>query len=385
MILPATSDGVSETLSLEHVARERQRFDHLRRMVFIVAGVLGVLLIVQNTIELIFTPSSMNQPVLYIVNNVAFGVFAAIVVVLSLLRRVPQETLEQWTLVVFAFESLLFNGIAPAITEPSLQLLFDNTVGDDIWFLLIICAFILHIFPAKTAFWMSLGMYGVSSLIMLYRLWPWLQYDTSNQSTIIIRSYVFGAVILIFIYLLALYRDNLRQMRTQHELLEQLAFVDPLTQLANRRRMYAVLEERLTKAQTFSVLLCDIDYFKQVNDRFGHDVGDQVLQQVAHVLRDNIRTSDSAGRWGGEEFLLVLPNTNLTEASLTAERLCQAITAMVQLEDFTVTLSIGAAEYLHRDTSDQLIKRADRALYVAKQTGRNRVSSHTQAAVTING
>ena len=174
-------------------------------------------------------------------------------------------------------------------------------------------------------------------------------------------------------------------LNAQHELeaaLRHLAESDPLTQILNRVGIMTELSRRFAEFQrygsVFSVLMVDVDHFKQVNDRLGHLAGDQVLRRVAGIVRSALREVDSVGRYGGEEFLVVLPGTRLDSAVNTAERIRVAIEQIpirVDREQVRVTVSIGAmsAEPGGPDTVDQLIGGADRAMYEAKHSGRNRV------------
>lgn len=159
--------------------------------------------------------------------------------------------------------------------------------------------------------------------------------------------------------------------------LTQLSLTDHLTQIYNRVKLDAVLAEEMARATrykyTFSVILLDIDHFKQVNDTHGHIVGDAVLVRLACVLKKHIRENDTLGRWGGEEFLLILPHTDLEQACALAEKLRQTIEA----EAFQVagykTCSFGITSYCPGDNMTRLLARADHALYEAKNLGRNRV------------
>jgi len=161
--------------------------------------------------------------------------------------------------------------------------------------------------------------------------------------------------------------------------LRDLALKDTLTGLSNRRAAQEQLERawRTDRQQhlPLSVLMIDIDHFKQVNDVHGHAVGDRVLAGLATRLRDGIRPGDHVSRMGGEEFLLFLPQTELTLAQAIAERLRQHIaTWTLEPEHLSVTVSIGVAQASAEDQAfDDLLIRADRALYAAKAAGRNRV------------
>ncbi|QSX34488.1 GGDEF domain-containing protein [Shewanella avicenniae] len=161
-----------------------------------------------------------------------------------------------------------------------------------------------------------------------------------------------------------------------------LATTDPLTGLFNRRRFKELvkLEQNRMKRQQrcFTIALLDIDHFKSINDSFGHDSGDKVLQAVAAMLKQTCREADSICRWGGEEFVVLLVETGLSEANVVAERIRQECSALQVsgLAQRTVTVSIGLAELRPSDLSvEDLINRADKALYQAKARGRNCVVS----------
>jgi diguanylate cyclase (GGDEF)-like protein len=162
--------------------------------------------------------------------------------------------------------------------------------------------------------------------------------------------------------------------------LERLSLQDPLTNLYNRRYLQTHFEQLLTVAQTqgleVAVIVLDIDHFKQVNDQFSHLIGDQVLRQFAQVLLHNVRPGDIAARFGGEEFVVLLPDTHLEQAQMIAQRLCQAIAQHPWQRIHTrlsITTSIGLALGQPNESSQQVLARADHALYRAKQLGRNQV------------
>ena len=160
----------------------------------------------------------------------------------------------------------------------------------------------------------------------------------------------------------------------------QNALKDPLTGIGNRISMQQTLQRDIDTAQrheqALSVLMIDIDYFKRINDTYGHSAGDSVLVQVAQHIQQQLRTTDALFRYGGEEFLAVLPNTCSQHAALVAERLRESLELLVinyQGHAITVTASLGCATLRHEDTQQTLLQRSDVALYAAKHNGRNRV------------
>jgi diguanylate cyclase (GGDEF)-like protein len=170
----------------------------------------------------------------------------------------------------------------------------------------------------------------------------------------------------------------------QSALLDKLASIDPLTGLLNRRGLNVRLDEELRRStrsgQPLSVLMMDVDYFKQFNDQHGHTAGDDCLVKLAHCLRKHTRAEDIVSRYGGEEFLIVLTNADISRAKTVAEKLRKAIASINSLEDGAhVSVTIGAASTVPASALDQplgaedLIRNADSALYRGKEAGRNRV------------
>jgi two-component system cell cycle response regulator len=172
------------------------------------------------------------------------------------------------------------------------------------------------------------------------------------------------------------------RLRDNERLSIEMAITDPLTGLYNRRymetHMGALVNQAIARGKPLSVLIVDIDYFKSINDTHGHDAGDDVLQDFAIRLRKSIRGIDLACRYGGEEFVVVMPETDMAVATMVAERLRRRIASEpfpIQKGTRTVdvTISIGIAALGPDDNAAAVIKRADQALYRAKRDGRNRV------------
>ncbi len=169
-----------------------------------------------------------------------------------------------------------------------------------------------------------------------------------------------------------------RELAAANTKITQLMNTDPLTGLSNRRQMTELLETELSKARRhdypLSAVMMDIDHFKSINDTFGHDGGDRVLAGIAQTMRSMCRKEDIVARFGGEEFILILPGSPASSALECAERIRKAI----QNSPFEgiprqVTASFGVSLFSKDDTQDSLLKRADNALYQAKTSGRNRV------------
>lgn len=174
--------------------------------------------------------------------------------------------------------------------------------------------------------------------------------------------------------------DLNRKLKHLNLELERISVTDKLTGLFNRVRLDAELNGEIDRVarsgQTFGVILIDIDHFKQVNDVHGHLAGDQVLENVARVLAGKTRKVDTVGRWGGEEFLVICPNTDADGAAQLAEKLRATIAALVFPLVGSKTASFGVSSYRAGDHANSLVARADEALYTAKRAGRNRVEVH---------
>jgi two-component system cell cycle response regulator len=172
--------------------------------------------------------------------------------------------------------------------------------------------------------------------------------------------------------------DTLQRVRNERDLLRHDVQIDALTSLLNRRALETSVAERCSARERFGVLFMDLDHFKQINDRFGHDTGDRVLVAVAHVLRSALRPGDIVARYGGEEFVALIAGAGPESARLVAERLRCSVEEMEAISrgPSRVTLSIGATVYDPQrlvEAPVDLLRRADVALYAAKRGGRNRV------------
>ncbi|GLK80988.1 GGDEF domain-containing protein [Methylopila turkensis] len=183
------------------------------------------------------------------------------------------------------------------------------------------------------------------------------------------------------------------QMQELHHTLEVVraeSLTDPLTGLANRKFLQSTIDRALIDAEAgsgFSILVVDIDHFKTFNDSYGHLTGDQVLRLVALALKQNVKGQDLAARFGGEEFAIVLADTDVNPAIAVAERVRRAVMAKDLVKRSTgehlgrVTVSIGVATWRRGDTGQTVIDRADQCLYVAKRNGRNLVVAETDPLV----
>jgi diguanylate cyclase (GGDEF)-like protein len=227
----------------------------------------------------------------------------------------------------------------------------------------------------------------------VYAQIPIIFVTASNEKEDILKAFNCGAVDYVTKpfrswELLARVKTHLELRKTQEELqktnskLKELVGTDPLTGVHNRREILSFGAKEFQRScryrRFFSVLVIDIDHFKNINDTFGHAMGDQTLITVAWAIKNCLRQVDGFGRFGGEEFVAILPETSLEDAHSTAQRICQVIKDLkieVDCQKVTVTASIGVATFRSGETNlEEVIKRADHAMFTAKNQGRNRVS-----------
>ncbi|MBI1320740.1 MAG: diguanylate cyclase [Candidatus Hydrogenedens sp.] len=192
------------------------------------------------------------------------------------------------------------------------------------------------------------------------------------------RGHVIGA--------LEVFSDNSAKLqdRNRIEELEEIALLCPLTAVGNRRyaeiALKSACEELNRYGWRFAVLFADLDHFKSVNDTYGHKAGDEVLKVAAQALKGALRNFDFVGRWGGEEFIVILPNMNDELLPVVAERCRAAIESAVYEHDgkvIRITASLGATLAREKETTEELVERADQLMYQSKQAGRNRCSFDT--------
>jgi len=177
--------------------------------------------------------------------------------------------------------------------------------------------------------------------------------------------------------------DEVASLRHSVEHIQQEAMTDPLTGVKNRKSFDLAIVKHMRRArelnEPLALIIGDVDHFKQFNDRWGHQTGDQVLRLVAEVMNANVKGQDLLARYGGEEFAILLPGTTLVNAEMLADRIRRAIESRRLKKRRTdedlglVTMSMGIAAYADGDTTEMLIERADECLYAAKRAGRNRV------------
>lgn len=175
---------------------------------------------------------------------------------------------------------------------------------------------------------------------------------------------------------------NTTELQQKIALVEYLSLTDPLTEVANRRKVELTLKSEIDRThrtgKPLSVIMIDIDHFKSFNDNYGHDVGDKVLKKFAETINRSIRVTDLVGRIGGEEFLIICPETDVSQAKVLAEKLRLEVETIKLKSIDKITASFGCAQFLSGENSfDSLLSRSDKALYKAKDNGRNRVEVYS--------
>ena len=244
------------------------------------------------------------------------------------------------------------------------------TLGDPVyslsmWLIVFLIGAFLALKPAHIRLFIFLILTGMT-IMAANNLWSLY---LSNKITLAFVFKWVNAFVCLGVAILLIQRIGLLQ---QHN-----ATTDALTGLLNRHTLYPILNHELDRSarykRPFSIILFDLDEFKLINDTFGHLEGDIVLKELSKLVSNLLRKTDYAGRWGGEEFLLVLPETDIAEAEILAERFREKIEETHFAEKYYITASFSAAAYHVDQNLENLLECADKALYQAKQNGRNQV------------
>lgn len=238
------------------------------------------------------------------------------------------------------------------------------------WFSVTLTA-IFVVFGPRRAPWMALLVYLIALALGLTYLWGG---RASGESLTLTRPllhlYIANAVFIFFLFYYARIQEQVDRNRN-------LAHTDPLLGIANRRQLHVALREECRLANLGSqppvLIMFDLDRFKEVNDTYGHAAGDQVLQDVAKVVKQALRATDRFGRWGGDEFLVLAAVSDQAQAQMLAQRIREGVHHRLGEEGWRITISLGVAPFQMGDTAESWVRRADLALYRAKESGRNRV------------
>lgn len=240
--------------------------------------------------------------------------------------------------------------------------------------------------------WLAISTSGMVGLYLLYGGSPGLASSLQHMDFLYTFSLAFlGIGIVCFVLMVDASRKKaFRRLQDANGVIHQLAIRDPLTGIFNRRYIWERMQDEEQGAQanagSFHICLIDLDRFKQINDTLGHATGDLVLQAVAKAIQGEVRDNDCFGRYGGEEFILILKSCSSFNSEAFAERLRQRV-ASLPFDGLgalaPVTVSIGIAQFRHGESFSETINRADSALYAAKALGRNRVVSAEAQALPI--
>lgn len=167
------------------------------------------------------------------------------------------------------------------------------------------------------------------------------------------------------------------ELESNYQIIKKLSETDKLTGLYNRLKFFENLEYEIAKQKRnnskLSLIMFDIDHFKSVNDTYGHDIGDHVLRELSALVKSKLREYDTFARWGGEEFLILIPEISLEDSYRKADDIRREIESNVFINDRIITSSFGITSYNVGDKKDDVLKRVDEALYDAKRTGRNKI------------
>jgi diguanylate cyclase (GGDEF)-like protein len=302
---------------------------------------------------LLLQSGTISEVDLYLLPAVAVIALAGQVWLMLDVRQV-NLVLTLWLFSVAAFELVdLATSFVPVMRKS--ELLGHGTL----WFMAVtIAAFIA--LPPRGALWFSAGYNAVALLINAVAFWGNV---TAQQFNGLVQFHIANVAALIVLWALS-------QLQTQYGQMEHLSRTDALTGLPNRR----ALEARLSRSTPpYCLVMFDVDHFKRVNDTHGHAFGDEVLREIAFTLQNHVPDGSSLARWGGEEFLLLLPGCAGTQAHETATALCAAVMRS-RPGGLDVTLSAGVGAWRAGDAVGAVLERADQALYRVKESGRNRAS-----------
>ena len=365
-------DGTS-TGTTAGAAAELARLEERKRRVYTIASGAGIAVIAISWLAR--TPGDLILEVIYPLLAVALAAF-----VLAMHRRwLSLEVLEHLALgtvgVVILGRLAWHLHLAGPIDEHLLIL-----TGAHYWSVgaLIVAGFVL--LDRRHGLRVGISVLIMSVVLVATGAGPELVGPDASEVALLylIRVHGFLVLLLVLVTAVATLREQLHRELTRSEALQELATTDPLTGLANRRATMDALEREAESARRYghpvSVIAVDVDRFKRINDEHGHHVGDQVLEEVARLLAAEARQVDVVARWGGEEFLIVLPQTRRAEAARLAERTRRAL-ATARPGGVEVTATFGVTELREGENIDELLVRADRLLYGAKRDGRDQVST----------
>ncbi len=325
--------------------------------------------------------SILISPVYYYIGMISFGIIVNIfsIVMYLLIKKSKDQntyTFNSRTFMVSIFVVFIaghitgnqeFNSMFFLLLFPIASFSIRGPKEGISWavFLLLALIFVKIKFDLDYNFY-SYVFFGVSYLMVSFLLYYYRYYEVKNFKSINDD-------------LEDIIETRTKELKESNEQLKKLAATDALTQISNRAKLNESLHKEIYRVKRFkqnlAIIIIDIDHFKAVNDNYGHNVGDTLLIEFASILKSNTRESDIVGRWGGEEFLIICPETNLKGAMILAEHLRELISNTQFTTIGNKTASFGVSIYKDEEDLKTLISRADEALYNAKGKGRDRVES----------
>lgn len=347
------------------------RRDGLRRRIYLTCLLLGMPVLVA-----MWLVHRDTDPFIAIAYPL-YALSQAYVTVGLLSRRLSVQNAERVVLVgtVITYLSALAFGL---FTSDNLAELREQTTVSSLLTINLMTMLAYVAFETRQALRVSVGIFAAYVGIVAIRLVPEaFAGRLGGEAVDYLSLMVFLGTSVGLLHVMAQVKEQAAEARSTAAAMSALANTDALTGIANRRQLLETLEAQVSQEPAedspLAVILLDIDFFKQVNDTYGHDAGDVVLQQVAATLTGAVRINDFVGRWGGEEFLIIAPHTTAEEAAKLAERCRVTLSATTFDGVDQVTASLGVATHRPGDTGWLLLRRADEALYLAKATGRDRV------------
>ncbi|MDP4163751.1 MAG: GGDEF domain-containing protein [Bacillota bacterium] len=351
---------------MDKIFYNNQRFTELKKRIFTI--LLPVFII---GFTLIFAIVVHNRA-LGLVNLITFGTLCIGLTVIYLCMLHKNSNFR------YIESAITFIGMFIFLLRMYSNLIFDlgrngySDIGTVSYWVSLLFILLFFTFRGKMALAISLFIYLLILIPGIYHIFfsGFVNGDTLDTLIQFFLS-TFGYIIALY------YFQRVIEIYLQAEVAHHRAHTDYLTELPNRRKMDLQLHMEIELARhnstSLSVVLFDVDYFKKVNDTFGHDVGDSILKELAQLVQNFLPQTDYFGRWGGEEFLWIGKDKNLFDIKTEAE----SLRVLIESHDFisvgTLTCSFGASELHEKDLAKDLLKRADEALYMAKEHGRNKV------------
>lgn len=350
-----------------------------KRGIYLVLLVLGGL-----SAASMFAQNAMNplgSSAVGVASLVTVGIWA-VLAVLTTWRTIPLVQLERVLLAAALAVMVVSLGYGLYVAPPDDAVL--RGVATTMLWIPILFVFCAIAFDGITSLRYSIGIFAVVvALTLPHAIATMSDTGVTDGLAFPIQAQLSYVVIIVALYFFSDLQQRAFTMEETARTLRRLANTDALTALANRRQAEEQLTRELRRAERygrqFSVLMLDIDHFKNLNDRFGHLAGDDVLVDLARRIERMVRAADTIARWGGEEFLLLAPETSLEDARRLAEMIRHHVDTNTLAERHRITISLGVASYRGGDTVQSVVARADAALYRAKREGRNQARAEVPA------